>query len=119
MILEIGVPIDKHDELLRVISNPLTYISRRALKHFVERRKSEMFTTKDRIEIFNRLYFAIDNLELSILKYDELIVEENDKKIYLKNFGIEIKSSIRIVTERIGDHQEIKSIHFHKNKKTT
>ncbi len=78
-----------------------------------------MESNKDKKDILYRLYFVISSTELIIQKYDEIKIEGYNKKIYSKNFGREIKSSIRIVTEIIDDHEEIKSIHFQKNKKTT
>lgn len=114
-----GDPIEFYMELLCVCIDPEVYISRRSLKHFVESRSGEM---KDRTkeDIIKYLYFAIDNLEYTLHTYNSIEFQEDYKKyIYTKHFGKEMKSSIRIVTEIIESHQEIKSIHYKKNKKAT
>ncbi len=114
-----GEPIEKYKELLCICFKPEVYISRRALKHFVESRSREM-KLKSKEEVLYYLYFAVESAESVILNYDSLIKQNIETKyIYSKHFGSELKSSIRIVTEMIDSHQEVKSIHFQKNKKAT
>ncbi len=116
--LETGFLIPKYSELLKVVHNPRIYISRRALKHFVERRKEELHLKYGEGVAFDRLYFAIDSMEITIQKYDSRIFEKG-KFIYSKYFDTKYKSFLRIVTEIVNNHEEIKSIHFKKNKKAT
>ena len=93
------------------------YISRRALKHFVERRSVEM-KKHNKNEVIDKLFFAIEHIEEVVQMYDSVSCK-NEKYIYNKGYGTEIKSIIRIISEKINTHQEIKSIHFKKNKKAT
>ena len=114
-----GEPIEKYKELLCICFKPEVYISRRSLKHFVESRSKEM-RLKSREEVIHYLYFAIEHAEVVFSEHDHFIHENMAKKyIYTKFFIGEIRSSIRIVTEEVDFHQEIKSIHFQKNKKAT
>lgn len=107
---------------MAVVTNPRIYISRRALKHFVERRKSEMLDKYSEQNIILRLYFAIENVNLVVSTTD--FYEEKDKRfIYSKYFTREFKFSLRIVVERIENHLEIVSMHYKRaqdgNKKAT
>lgn len=93
------------------------YISRRALKHFVESRSREMkekFTDDD---VLKRLYFAIDSAESIFQEYDIFTQEDEVKRIYAKYFDKYPNFLIRIVVEVIENHLEVKSIHFKKTKK--
>ena len=115
--LEPGFLIEHHQELLLLLENPTVYISRRALKHFVERRSEEMKHSCKEV-VFEKLYFAIHHVAEIIQTYDYIAVDD-EKIIYDKGYGADIKALIRIVTEVVDDHQEVKSIHFKKNKKAT
>jgi hypothetical protein len=110
--------ISNHTELLNICESPKLYISRRSLKHFVERRKSELEFKYTKEIILKRLYFAIEKIEITILEFDSL-TQKKDSFIYSKYFDTEYKSFLRVVTEKIYNHEEIKSIHFKKNKKAT
>lgn len=110
--------IDHYDELIQVSDLIQLYISRRSLKHFVERRKTEMCVHKDKDDILDRLYFAVEHLEDVVIVYDKLEIN-NNSYIYSKHFNARYKANIRIVIESVSNHFEIKSIHFHKNKHTT
>ena len=113
-----GTRIERYDELLKVCSNPSVQISRRALKHFVERRKGEMWERYPEDEVIARLFFAIDNIGLTVQRHDSR-EEEDNKLVYGKYFDNEYKSSLKVVMESVQEHWEIKSIHFKKNKKAT
>lgn len=93
-----------------------------ALKHFVERRKSEMLEKYSEQNIILRLYFAIENVNLVISKSD-FYEEKDERLIYSKYFTREYKFSLRIVVEQIGNHFEIISMHYKRiknsNKKAT
>lgn len=83
-----------------------------ALKHFVERRKSEMLEKYSEQNIILRLYFASDFYE-----------EKDERFIYSKYFTRDFKFSLRIIAEQIGNHFEIISMHYKRikdnNKKAT
>ena len=104
-------------ELLKVSNNPKVYISRRALKHFVERRKGEM-KQKNVDDVLQRLYFIIDRCEQVLCTYDSLD-QEKSRNIYAKFYEYELNASIRIVTEQYKDVESIVSIHIQKYKKAT
>lgn len=69
-------------------------------------------------EIIIKLFFTIDNMQNVIQNPDSFSRKENSL-FYDKGYGIEIKALIRIVVEMVEEQQEIKSIHFKKNKKAT
>ncbi len=110
-LLESGVLIDNHEELLIVIESLKVYISRRALKHFVERRKSKNLNIV-------MLHKAIDFIKPTILSYDVIEYFEPNKYIYIKHFYRINMPSLRVVAEVIDNHLQIKSIHYRIYKKT-
>lgn len=112
--LENGFYIAYPNELLKIANNPTVWISRKALKHFVERRKSEL-KGREIEEVLFKLYFAIEYAEIVIQKHDNLL--KDDFKTIFSKFFIELDVSIRIVVEDFDDRKEIKSIHFQKYKK--
>lgn len=114
--MEPGSLIDNYLELIRFDENCNIYISRKALKHFVESRKKEMFETHSEDEIFNKLYFAIDNIILTYLSFDEREEKDSNRFIYVKYFENIKLVNLRIVLELVSDRLEICSIHFQKHK---
>lgn len=115
--LENGFLIKNHTNLLRVCGKPEVYISRRALKHFIERRKPELLKNYDSngsIKILISILFSARN----VLKNPDLvIVEEIQNKItYEKVFKALRNLSIRIVTETLFDKRQIKSLLLIKTK---
>lgn len=114
--MDYGVLIDNHLELIRFDYNHNIFISRKALKYFVESRKKEMFDTHTEAEIFDKLHFSIDNIVETFKNHDELYNKSDGRFIYVKYF-IELREhSLRIVLESIQDRLEICSIHFQKRK---
>ncbi len=93
------------------------YISRRSLRHFVERRKAELIIRYNYKDILERLYFAIDCIEDVFSQKDSFEINDLGRMIYTKNYNNLDRSSIRIVVESKEDRLEIVSIHFKKNKK--
>ena len=73
--MDYGLFIDNHLELIQPDENYNIYISRKALKHFVESRKKEMFGTHTESEILNKLYFAVDNIVPAYDFYDKFEIE--------------------------------------------
>jgi hypothetical protein len=114
--MDYGVLIDNHLELIRFDDYYDIYISRKALKHFVESRKKEMCGTHTQDEIINKLYFAIDNVVETYVNYDEFKVNELQRLIYIKYFNELMNHSLRIVADSVLDRIEICSIHFQKRK---
>lgn len=115
--LDIGVLIHKHEELLCISPAYNIYISRRSLKHFVERRKVELIKRYNQKDILERLYFAIDSIEDVFVQKESFEINELGRMIYTKNYNNLDRSSVRIVLEFKVDRLEIVSIHFKKNKK--
>ena len=78
-----GFKIAKHLDLLEVCSNPEVYISRRALKHFVERRKDELIIRHSDFEALERIYFIINNLNLILESPDISAMPSHIRKIII------------------------------------
>jgi hypothetical protein len=112
-----GILIHKHEELICVSHMYNIYISRRSLRHFVERRKAELIIRYNYKDILERLYFAIDCIEDVFSQKDSFEINDLGRMIYTKNYNNLDRSSIRIVVESKEDRLEIVSIHFKKNKK--
>lgn len=114
--MEAGSLIDNYLQLLRFDENYNIYISRKALKHFVESRKKEMFDTHTESEIFNKIFFAIDNVICTYISFDEMSQKDSNRVIYVKYFENVKLVNLRIVLELVSDRLEICSIHFQKHK---
>ncbi len=95
------------------------YISKRALKHFVESRSGELVGYDDE-HILKRLYLIIDNVENVLIKYD-LFEKMNNRLYFSKDYSSDIRSIpiIRIVLDSVDDHFEIVTMHYKKIKNTT
>jgi hypothetical protein len=116
--LEDGFYIEKHLELILICVDPNVYISRRALKHFVERRKWELLKNNTSAKIIEILIFMILYIQVVIKDSDNITTEELENKIiYEKIYNKENDLSIRVVTEIVKYRQEIKSLHYIKIKK--
>jgi len=126
--LPYGQLIDKHSELLRVfdirgsihVFHPhkmmRVYISRRALKHFVESRKIELDKYHSPEETLKSFYFAIDSIRETITNFDDYEIRLS-KYFYTKDYSIVDRPQIRIILEINNDNLEIISIHFKKKGK--
>ncbi len=93
------------------------YISKRALKHFVESRSGELVDYDEKF-VLNRLHLIIDNIENVLINYD-LFEKMNNRFYFSKDFLKPIEPSIRIVLENIDSHFEIVTMHYKKTKNTT
>lgn len=107
--LEKGALIKGHTELIPVLDN--IFISRRALKHFVERRREELLKKHTRQESLTTIYFIVDSLP-EIIKQPDCLEIECEKYILTKDYYHIDKSSIRIILELRQGSFEIVSIHF-------
>jgi hypothetical protein len=85
------------------------YISRRSLKHFVERRKEEF--KKDSII---RMYRIIDNIQETIADFDSYEVVRLGNFFYEKDYDPKKKNFLRILIEVTHTHLEIVSMHLRK-----
>lgn len=112
-----GVLIHNYEELICISSLHNIYISRRSLKHFVERRKTELNIRYERLDVLKRLYFVIDSIEDVFENKDTYEVSDMGRMIYTKNYNNLDRSSVRIVLESTENRLEIVSMHFKKNKK--
>ena len=130
--LEVGIVIEKHLELLRVFDirgfeniathphrEKRVYISRKALKHFVEERKAELKKHHTEEESLKRIDFVIGEIKEVVVNYHSYTRERMDngieKHFYVRKYQGE--PSIRILLEEKDDNLEICSLHFSKNKK--
>lgn len=71
---------------------------------------------KDILCAIKKLYFAIEHVEICI---QQGVVDKGDNTCIYVNYFEELKSDLRIVTEHKDNIQQIKSIHFQRNKKAT
>ena len=99
------------------LDNKKVYISKRALKHFVESRSEELVTYNEEY-ILERLYYIIDNIE-NVLHNYEFFQKIDNRLYYTKDFFYPIRPSIRIVLELVGTHFEVVTMHYKKTKNTT
>lgn len=127
--LEKKALIEKHNELLRVFDirgskhpkhhhkNVRVYISRKALKHCIERRKEDFSKHHPPEQVKESVYFAIENFQETIIDFDSYTFEPPVKHFYVKDYSHVGKPSLRVLLEMKEERLEIVSIHFHKNKK--
>jgi len=122
-----GFIIDKATEILRVAkiedgkhaeNHPhyqhRVYITRRAVKHFVEERKAELSINHTPAEVLTKITFAAEQIPEIIINFDRYEYEP-PKHFYTRHYLGE--PSIRILCEKKDRHLEICSIHFVKKKK--
>lgn len=116
--LEDGFYIEEYLELIQVSIDPNVYISRRALKHFVERRKEELLKNNNLTKTIEILISIVLHVQHVVRYSDSITMEELGKKIiYEKTYNKENNLSIRVVVEIVENRQEIKSFHYIKIKK--
>jgi hypothetical protein len=128
-VLEHGVLIENHIELLRLFtikgsihtSHPhkmvRVYISRKALKHVVERRKEELSKNHTDEKTLESICFAVDSIQNTITDFTLYEYKPPSNHFYTKDYSNMGKPSLRILLEVKENRLEIKSIHFTKNKK--
>ena len=109
--LDNGCYIDDYAELIPIKDKQL-YISRRSLKHFVERRKVD-FVKLGKERSLRRMFFIIDHIEDAFVRYHQMEVGI-DKFIYIKHYLKFEGVYLRIVVEIREGIFEIKSMHFRK-----
>ena len=116
--LEDGFYIEKYLELIQICTDPKVYISRRALKHFVERRKEELLKNNNLAKTRKILISIVLYIQEVVKESDNMTADESGKKIiYEKIYNKENNLSIRVVVEIMDNRQEIKSFHYVKIKK--
>ncbi len=125
-----GHIIEKPTQLLRIVDikdtkhkehphkNFRVYISRKALKHFVESRKEELEKRHTSAETLLMILFAVEKIPEVFLSFDKYEYETNPQKyFYTKHYGHK-NPSLRIFVEKKDMNAlEICSMHFTKNKK--
>ena len=123
-----GELIANHLELLRIFeiqdsihdSHPhdgmRIYVSRRALKHFIESRKEELEKHHTPEETFESICFAVDHIQETINNFDDYLLVP-PKHFYTKDYSSDGKPQLRILLEVKDGRLEIRSIHFRERKK--
>jgi hypothetical protein len=118
-----GEPIENPDKLLPLFkikkqnhqhSGFTVFISHRALKHFVERRKIELNKSHSDIQAIRLIYFIIECLHECISNYDSYTFERYFKHFYSRSFLTTGKPTIRVLVEIIEGKVEIISMHYRK-----
>jgi len=127
--LDHGILIENYLELLKIAkvsesadpNHPHLgmnlFISRRALKHFVESRKKELLVHHSEEKTLELLLFATKNLKEIICDFDSYEYRPPNCHFYLKDYSHIGKSNVRILVENVNEKLEIVSIHFKKNTK--
>lgn len=87
------------------------YISRRALKHFVERRKSELSKNHSRDEVLQYIFFALDKIKEILTNYDSY-EPSGSRYIYTKDYTASDTHLLRVIVDKKDTTLEICSIHF-------
>jgi len=129
--LKDGALIDKHNELLRIIDiesikhekHPhktfRVYVSRKALKHFIEERKKELSKNNKEADILLKICFIVEQIPEVIVNFDRYEYEcEPTKYFYTKYYPGE--PSLRILCEPSKNKEnslEICSMHYTKQQK--
>jgi hypothetical protein len=115
--------INKPDQLLLLFSIKVyakkkhphqgykVYISRRALKHFVERRREELLKNHTPEESLRIIYFALNKIRETIIRYDSWELTDS-RYSYTKDYSTLDKHLLRIIADEKKDSLEICSIHF-------
>lgn len=119
--------IERHEERLHVFdiqNSPQrrhphaaqrVYISRKALKHFVERRKEELLRKHSKDEAIQMINFALSQIPVVLSDFDTYEYQPADNKhFYSKSFQSIGEPSIRILVEEYEGNLEIRSFHFRK-----
>jgi hypothetical protein len=94
------------------------YISKRALKHFVESRSTEMAKSYENRVILEKIFYIIDSAE-DVLNMHDVFQTMNGRYYFTKHYWNLDKPSIRIVLELVGDYFEVVTMHYKKTKNTT
>ena len=87
------------------------YISRRALKHFVERRKSELSKNHSREEVLEAIFFALDKIREILTNYDSYEIS-GSRYIYTKDYTTSDTHLLHVIVDKKDMTLEICSIHF-------
>ena len=93
------------------------FITRKALKHFVESRKEEMRKHHIESEILANITFAVEHIQDVIVNFDLYELEPPDKHFYSRNYASLGKPNLRVLVEVKNGCLEIVSIHFRKHGK--
>lgn len=129
-VLPDGHLIEKPEETLRIVDikedcrdgkhphkKSRVYITRRALKHFVEKRKEELLKHHKDADVLLSIYFTIEQIPEIILTFNKYEFEvEPEKFFYIKHYSgaPSIRILLRCPKEGI---LEISSMHFTRYKK--
>lgn len=111
ILLEDGVFIAHHNQLIAILSKPKVFISRRALKHFVERRKGEILKNHTFEYLEKELHSIIFYVPEVVLFYDYRNQDEDGKILFEKVYDNVRSLKIRVVVDVTKVGMEIKSIH--------
>jgi hypothetical protein len=127
--LEKGSHIEKHTELIEIFSilnskndkhphkDMNVYISRKSLKHFIERRKEDFSKYHSNEQLNDIIAFIINNINEVIVNFDLYEYKPPRDHFYKKDYSHLGKSWIVILLEEKENCLEVKSIHIKKNKK--
>ncbi|MEK7068198.1 MAG: hypothetical protein AAB964_00080 [Patescibacteria group bacterium] len=125
-------PIERHAERLRLFDirgskhgkkHPhqmkRVYMTRMALKHFVESRKAELMRRHTTEEALKKIDFALEQMQEVLTNFDSYEYQPNGEKYFFtKDYQSIGQPPIRILLVAVNKHLEICSFHFRKPDKT-
>jgi len=120
-----GLIIENHTELLKVVDIKMTitehphinkkvYITRRALKHFVESRRADLLKKHTVEEALQRIVFTISVVSEVILEFENYELIPPNNHFYNKDYSTYGMPMVRVLLEAKDDFLCVKSIHFAK-----
>ncbi|MCX6753950.1 MAG: hypothetical protein NTV03_02770 [Candidatus Nomurabacteria bacterium] len=127
--LEKGSQIENHTELIEIFNildskndkhpheKMKVCISRKSLKHFIERRKEDFSKYHSEEQLKEIINFIINNINEIIINFDSYEYKPPKDHYYKKDYSHLGKSWLVILLEEKNNCLEIKSIHIKKNKK--
>ncbi len=126
-MLEYGVHIYKPDILVSLgqiqhnTNHPYDgyqlHVSRRALKHIIERRKQDLLKRHTNEETNDLIQFLLGKMTEVVHSFDEYLYEKPDNHFFIKDFAQQNRPKIRVLTKIAGKQLHIKSIHIVKRTK--
>lgn len=110
--------LEKHSIENENMSRLPVFISRKALKHFVESRKNELLKWHDSTTTQKYVEFIILNIKDVLTMYDDITYDSNENQISVSKSYLKFKKpNIKILIEQKGLQFEVVSMHFTKIKK--
>jgi hypothetical protein len=130
-VLPHGYLIEQPDTIIRMFDivesshenhphrNLRVYMSRRAIKHFVESRMKQLIVNHTHEESLQDMFFAFDVIDEVLIHYE--VCEQNlgQRILYQRDYSHLDMPNVRVIVEPVQNGLEVVSIHFKKKTKRT